>query len=85
MMVKQMTNEKVWTITKLEELVKDKGCWSCQDDFDVLQDLRMYEHPNGWRFSVKTEKQWIFLVCSECGYQTSLSKLLKSDRCLKKG
>lgn len=38
-------------------------------------DLEHYDHDGGWYVEGFDEKQWLYLECPDCGYQTALWKI----------
>lgn len=37
--------------------------------------ISYYEHEGGWQVKDLKEKQWLYIVCPDCGYQWALWKL----------
>ena len=64
------------TIEEWERTALDQGaiCKSCGQVLPAGV-LEHYDHEDGWRVEGFAERQWIYLVCPACQYQTSFAKL----------
>jgi len=50
------------------------GGGTCQAPIGNLP-ISHYDHENGWALTGFASRQWLYIVCPKCRYQTSLEKL----------
>lgn len=55
--------------------LKITKCKHCNTSFSKNDPILHYQHPSGWIVPGYEKKQWLFIVCSNCGYQWALWKL----------
>lgn len=49
-------------------------CYSCEKILKV-EEIRHHDDDNGWLVEGYRHRQWLFFLCSDCGYGTSFIKL----------
>lgn len=55
------------------KLVRGKACRSCGHNLPAR--VKHYPHAGGWILAGHTERQWLYVHCSRCGYDNALWKL----------
>jgi len=61
------------TLKEYAALVKRKKCRWCKRRLSSR--VEHYDHAGGWEVHEYPQKQWLYVVCTGCGYQWNLSKL----------
>lgn len=62
----------------LEALDRGVPC-ECGENLDV-KNIHEYEHTGGIQTPAKVKKQWVYVVCQECGMENSHKKILMRAR-----
>ena len=78
--IQQLDREQTQNMSLLEIelfLVENQAaCLSCGKPM-ALGEIRTYDHAGGWPVKDFPIEQWVFMLCSKCGYGTALWKLLR--------
>ena len=61
------------TLQEYAALVKRKKCRWCKRRLSSRVDH--YDHAGGWEVLGFQQKQWLYVICTGCGYQWNLGKL----------
>ena len=67
------TTTRALTLQEYAALVKRKKCRWCKRRLSSRVDH--YDHAGGWEVNGFQRKQWLYVICTGCGYQWNLSKL----------
>ena len=62
------------TLDEYARLLDGRPCRDCGARLPASS-LRHYEHSGGWRVDGFTKREWLYAVCSSCGYQNALWKI----------
>ena len=68
-------------LSQFAELVEGKDCCVCHQQLSLPIKVEFYPHSDGWRMSGFSERQWLFVVCTnkvgrkKCNFQNSFEVL----------
>lgn len=54
--------------------IQDLHCLICGESLEG-QPIRQYPHSAGWIVEEFKQKQWLYIICSNCNYQNAIWKL----------
>lgn len=65
------------TLDDFESILKNEGvrCRMCVESPKLVRDIEHYPHGAGWKVKGFDRKQWLYVVCPDCGYEWALHKL----------
>ncbi len=64
-------------IETLLEKSNTSKCFGCCHDLPDILHVSIYDHDGGWNLVDSIPAQWIAIRCPDCGYETSLQKIIR--------
>jgi len=69
-----VSKEIIRTLDEYWDALKIKHCVSCGAALDY-DEMGCDENGYGWMVEGMEKAQWVYVHCTECGYDTSINKL----------
>lgn len=63
------------TLEDYARLVREKCCVGCKRPFTLPIKIEHYPHSDGWLVNGFEDRQWLYVTCKHCDYQSALWKI----------